>query len=121
MGELETRTLRVLSGREEYPLPPNSDIGKIARTYHAWRGEPDVGDYEDAPGFCKAATLEEIKKHAYILTPGRYVGAAEAEDDGEPFTEKMQRLATELRECFSKSEDLGARIKANLEELGYGG
>jgi type I restriction enzyme M protein len=121
MGELETRTLRVLSGREEYPLPPESDIGKIAKTYHAWRGEPDAGDYEDTPGFCKSATLDDIKKHGCVLTPGRYVGAAELEDDGEPFPEKMQRLGAELQECFAESDQLQARIKTNLEALGYGG
>ncbi len=81
MGTLETRTLRVLSGRDEVPLQPDSDIGKIARTYHAWRGETDAGDYEDIPGFCKSVDLDEIEKHGYVLTPGRYVGAAEVEDD----------------------------------------
>lgn len=121
MGKLETRTLRVLSGREEYPLPPDSDIGKIARTYHAWRGEPDAGQYADIPGFCKSATLEEIRKHVCVLTPGRYVGHADVQDDGEPFPDKMKRLADELSECFAESEGLQARIKANLEGLGYGG
>jgi len=120
IGEMETRTLRVLSGREEYPLPPNSDIGRIARAYHAWRGETDAGEYEDVPGFCKSATLDDIKKHGYVLTPGRYVGAAEVEDDGEPFEEKMQRLTAELQECFAESDQLEARIKKNLEGLGYG-
>jgi type I restriction enzyme M protein len=121
MGEMDTRTLRVLSGREEYPLPPESDIGQIARTYHAWRGEPDAGDYENVPGFCKSAMLDEIKKHGYVLTPGRYVGAAEVEDDGEPFEAKMERLTEELQECFAESHGLETRIKANLEALGYGG
>ena len=120
MGEMETRTLRVLSGREEYPLPPDSDIGSIARVYHAWRGETDAGEYEDIPGFCKSAKLDDIKKHGYVLTPGRYVGAAEVEDDGEPFEEKMQRLTAELQECFAESDQLEARIKTNLEGLGYG-
>jgi len=121
IGELETRTLRVLSGREEYPLPPDSDIGEIVRTYHAWRGEPDVGDYADVAGFCKAATLDDIKRHAYVLTPGRYVGAAEVEDDGEPFEEKMTRLTAELQGCFAEGEELQHRIKTNLEGLGYDG
>lgn len=120
MGKLETRTLRVLSGREEYPLPPESDIGKIARTYHAWRGEPDAGDYEDIPGFCRSAALDDIMKHGYVLTPGWYVGTAEIEDDGEPFQDKMQRLIAELHECFAESDQIEARIKENLEALGYG-
>jgi type I restriction enzyme M protein len=121
MGTMETRTLRVLSGRDEHPLPPDSDIGVIARTYHAWRGEPNAGDYEDVPGFCKSATIEDIKKHGYVLTPGRYVGAAEMEDDGEPFEEKMQRLTAELQECFAEGDRLQARINLNLEGLGYEG
>ena len=120
MGQMETRTLRVFSGREESPLPPESDIGRIACTYHAWRGETDAGEYEDVPGFCKSATLDEIKKHGYVLTPGRYVGAAEVEDDGEPFDEKMQRLTAELQECFAESDQLESRIKANLRGVGYG-
>lgn len=119
IGEMETRTLRVFSGREEYPLPPDSDIGKIARTYHAWRGEANAGDYEDIPGFCKSSTIKEIEKHSYILTPGRYVGAADVEDDGELFEDKMQRLTAELLECFAESDQFGAQIKANLEKLDY--
>ena len=121
VGTLETRTLRVLTGREEHPLPPESDIGKIAGTYHAWRGEAGAGKYEDVPGFCKSATLEEIKKHGHVLTPGRYVGAAEIEDDGEPFDEKMERLTAELHEQFAESGRLESRIKANLKGLGYDG
>ena len=120
MGTLETRTLRVLTGREQYPLPPDSDIGRIAGTYHAWRGEADAGQYEDIPGFCKSATLDEIKKHGHVLTPGRYVGAAEVEDDGEPFAEKMERLTGELAEQFAESDRLEERIKVNLKGLGYG-
>jgi len=119
MGEMETRSLRVLTGRDVYPLPDDSDIGRIARTYHAWRGEADAGDYEDIPGFCKSATLEDIEKHGYVLTPGRYVGAAEVEDDGEPFVEKMQRLTAELQGCFTEGEQLETQIKANLKGLGY--
>ena len=65
------------------------DIAEIARTYHAWRGEAKDGDYEDVPGFCKATTLDDIKGNDYVLTPGRYVGAVELEDDGELFEEKM--------------------------------
>ena len=75
-----------------------SDIGDIVRSYHAWRGEADASDYKDVSGFCKSATLEDIRKHGYVLTPGRYVGTAELEDDGEPFEEKMTRLTAELYE-----------------------
>ncbi|WP_423822063.1 class I SAM-dependent DNA methyltransferase [Salinisphaera sp. SPP-AMP-43] len=121
MGTLQTRVLRVLSGADAEGDPPaDSDIGRIVRAYHAWRGEEAAGDYEDVSGFCKAATLEEIEKHGHVLTPGRYVGAAAVEDDGEPFEHKMQRLTADLQAQFAESEALEARIKANLEELGYG-
>ncbi len=121
MGTLQTRVLRVLSGCDAKDAPPaDSDVGKIAGTYHAWRGEEGAGEYEDVPGFCKSATLEEIQKHGHVLTPGRYVGAAEVEDDGEPFAEKMQRLTAELAEQFVESDRLEKRIKTNLEGLGYG-
>lgn len=122
MGTLQTRTLRVLSGADaEGDPPPESDIGRIVRIYHAWRGEEGAGEYEDEPGFCKSATLEEIEKHGHVLTPGRYVGAVAAEDDGEPFEEKIQRLTVELYAQFAESDALQVRIKANLEGLGYGG
>ena len=120
LGQMETRTLRVLSGINGFPAPPESDIGRIVSTYHAWRGETDVREYEDVPGFCKAAMLDDIKKHGYVLTPGRYVGAAAIEDDGEPFDKKMQRLTAELQEQFAESDQLEAQIKANLEGLDYG-
>ena len=119
-GEMETRTLRVLSGVNGFPAPPDSDIGRIVRNYLAWRGEADAGDYEDIPGFCKSATLDDIKKHGYVLTPGRYVGAADIEEDGEPFDEKMQRLTAELHEQFAEADQLEAQIKSNLKALRYG-
>ena len=121
MGTMETRVLRVLSGVNGFPAAPDSDIGRIVGAYHAWRGEQDAGEYEDIPGFCKSATLEDIRKHGHVLTPGRYVGAAAVEDDGEPFEEKMQRLTVELQEQFAESDGLEARIKTHLRELGYGG
>ena len=96
------------------------DIGEIARTYHAWRGEEKDGDYEDVPGFCKATTLDDIKANDYVLTPGRYVGAAELEDDGVLFEEKMQALTQTLFEQMAEAEKLDALIKSNLEGLGYG-
>ena len=96
------------------------DIAEIARTYHAWRGEAKDGDYEDVPGFCKATTLDDIKANDYVLTPGRYVGAAELEDDGELFEERMQALTQVLFEQMADAEKLDALIKSNLEGLGYG-
>jgi len=89
LGPLVDRTHRELT---------DEDIERIASTYHAWRGEQDAGEYEDVPGFCKSATLEQVRKHGHVLTPGRYVGAEAQEDDGEPFEEKMTRLVAQLRE-----------------------
>ncbi|MEC9491690.1 class I SAM-dependent DNA methyltransferase [Flexistipes sp.] len=111
MGSLIDRVHRELSDEE---------ILKIAETYHAWRGEEGSGEYEDIPGFCKSVSMEEIRKHDYVLTPGRYVGAPEVEDDGEPFDEKMKRLSTQLYEQFAESEKLEKTIRENLELLGYG-
>src|SRR5205823_3561866 len=68
----------------------DEEIARIARICHAWGGEPDAGAYEDLPGFCKSAALEEIPMHGYVLTPGHYVGAEAQEDDGEPFEEQMK-------------------------------
>jgi type I restriction enzyme M protein len=87
LGRMVSRVHRELTDEE---------IARIAQTYHAWRGNA-VGahrdaPYRDIPGFCRSATLDEIRKHGYVLTPGRYVGAAEQEDDGEPFEEKIRRL-----------------------------
>jgi len=94
----------------------NDDIAKVADTFHAWQqGE----GYEDIAGFCKTVNLDDIKKHDFVLTPGRYVGAKEQEDDGEPFNEKMARLTAQLSEQFAESERLEAEIKRNLGGLGY--
>jgi type I restriction enzyme M protein len=97
------------------------DVARIADTYHAWRGENDAGEYADVPGFCRSATLEEMRKHGHVLTPGRYAGTEAQEDDGEPFEEKMKRLAATLRERHAEAAKLDAAIAANLRELGYGG
>ena len=92
------------------------DIDKITGTFHAWR----KGDeYENEAGFCKSATIEEIAKHDHVLTPGRYVGPAAEEDDGEPFAEKMGRLTSQLSEQFAKSAKLEEQIRQNLTGLGY--
>lgn len=112
LGQLVDRTRRELT---------DADIQKIADTYHAWRGEREAGKYADIPGFCKSATLEEIRKHGHVLTPGRYVGAEVAEDDGEAFASKMQRLSAQWREQQQEAARLDAAIEANLRELGYGG
>ena len=93
------------------------DIQKIADTFHAWQhGE----GYKDVPGFCYSASLEDIRKHEHVLTPGRYVGAEEQEEDGEAFAEKMARLTAQLAEQFAESAKLEDEIKKNLAGLGYG-
>ena len=92
------------------------DVERIAGTYHAWR---DGDGYEDVPGFCKTATLEEMRKHGHVLTPGRYVGAAPQEDDGEPFQEKMSRLTAQWREQQAEALRLDAEIEANIARLGF--
>lgn len=96
------------------------DIGEIARTYHAWRGKEKDGDYEDQPGFCKSATLEEIKDNDFVLTPERYEGAAPIEDNGIPFEEKMAELPQTLYGQMREAEKLDGVIRRNLEMLGYG-
>ena len=112
LGHMVDRTHRDLSAE---------DIARIAATYHAWRGDTEAGDYTDVPGFCKSAALEEIGKHGHVLTPGRYVGAEPQADDGEPFQEKMARLAAQWREQQGEGRRLDAAIGKNLERLGFGG
>ncbi|MDC6726362.1 N-6 DNA methylase, partial [Leclercia adecarboxylata] len=116
---IDARKLGVLVDRTRRELT-DEDIQKIAGTYHAWRGEAGAGSYAAVPGFCKSATLDEIRKHGHVLTPGRYVGAAEQEEDGEPCEEKMARLAALWREQRVEAAKLDEAIEANLAELGYG-
>ena len=93
------------------------DIARISRTYHAWRGEPDGDTYVDEPGFCKAATLEEVREHGHVLTPGRYVGAAKVAADDVPFEERFVELKDTLAEQFAEARDLSALIQEKLEEF----
>ena len=96
------------------------DIRKIADTYHAWRGDKDTRrKYEDVPGFCKSTSLDDIRAHGHVLTPGRYVGATEVEEGGEPFEAKMKRLTAQLAEQFKESARLEKEIRKNLKGLGY--
>ena len=114
---IDARKLGVLVDRTRRELT-DEEIQKIANTYHAWRGEQKAGEYADVAGFCKSASMEEIRKHGHVLTPGRYVGAAEQEDDGEPFEEKMLRLSALWREQRAAAAKLDEAIEANLKELG---
>lgn len=111
MGQMVDRVHRELT---------DEDIRKIADTYRAWRGDKGLNKkYKDVLGFAKSASVEDIRAHGYVLTPGRYVGALPQKDDGEPFDEKMKRLSIELAGQFKKSRELEAEIKKNLKGIGY--
>lgn len=97
----------------------DADIAKIANTYHRWRAEKGLGKYKDAAGFCKRAKTEDVAKNQYVLTPGRYVGSEQKDDHGEPFEERMPRLAARLREHFAAGAGLDRTIQENLAALGY--
>jgi type I restriction enzyme M protein len=122
---INARKLGTLIDRVHRELTED-EIQTIARTYHAWRADnPNPKptrkiEYQDVAGFCKSATTDEIAQHGHVLTPGRYVGAEEVEEDDEPFAEKMQRLTATLNEQFAKSRKLEKAISSNLEGLGYG-
>jgi len=107
VGEMMDRTRRALTAE---------DVERIAHVYHAWRAADEC---EDQPGFCAAAVLEDIKGHNYILTPGRYVGFAELDEDEEPFEEKMKRLRTELEKQFVQALELQQVIREKVQGLGY--
>lgn len=111
---IDGRNLGKMVSRKNRELEP-ADIEKITTAYYQFKQQS--GDYQDAAGFCKVADLEEIKQHDFVLTPGRYVGVEEVEDDGEPFEEKMERLTAELYEQFDKSRELEEKIKDNLEKI----
>jgi len=114
---IDARKMGVMVDRRHRELT-DEEIKKIADTYHAWRGENNL-EYKDIPGFCKSATSEEVKKHDYILTPGRYVGFEEQEEDEEAFEEKMKKLTSELAKQMEESKKLDDEIKRNLEMLGW--
>ena len=108
MGFMETRKHRELKDEE---------IEKIFKIYHAWKMSQN---YQDIEGFAKSTSIEEIKTHDYVLTPGRYVGLEDEIDDGIPFEEKMGKLTAELSKSFEESKTLEEKIKKNLKGLGYG-
>ncbi|HIH32543.1 TPA: SAM-dependent DNA methyltransferase [Candidatus Woesearchaeota archaeon] len=114
---IDARNMGLMTDRRHRELV-DADISKISSVYHAWRGEG--GKYSDVAGFCKSVKLDEIKKHEFILTPGRYVGSETVEEDPEVFDEKMKRLTAELSSQFVKSHELEEEIKKNLKGIGYG-
>lgn len=111
---IDGRNLGKMINRRNRELTED-DIAQVAKTYHNFKAQN--GEYQDIAGFAKVATLEEIKEHDYVLTPGRYVGSEEVEEDDEAFAEKMERLTIELNGQFAKSHELEAKIKANLEKI----
>ena len=108
LGRMVDRTHRELT---------DDDVARIAGAYHAWRDSADA--YEDLPGFCKSAALDEVRRHGHVLTPGRYVGAEPQPDDGEPFEAKMKRLVAELQAQQAEGARLDAAIAENLHALGF--
>ena len=113
---IDARKLGTMVNRRNKELS-DDDIKLIARTYHNWRGKD--GKYEDRAGFCKAATIEEVKSNNYVLMPGRYVGTEEEIDDGIPFDEKMNALTAKLAAQFTKGNELEKTIRENLKRIGY--
>ena len=95
----------------------DTEIDKIADTYHRWRAKAPDQPYKDEPGFCASADLDAIRKHDYVLTPGRYVGAADEEDDGVPFEEKFLSLARRLETEFTQSIALQQAVRAALAQV----
>ncbi len=96
------------------------DINKISETYHNWRkSDSATGEYEDILGYSKSADLEEIEKNDFVLTPGRYVGIPEEEDDGIPFKDKMKDLTKKLSEQMEKEKKMNSEIKIQLEKIGF--
>ncbi|MHB1615252.1 MAG: class I SAM-dependent DNA methyltransferase [Actinomycetes bacterium] len=113
---IDARKLGTMVDRTHRELT-DTDIARIATTYHTWRGEPDAGAYEDVPGFCASAKVEQIAEHRFVLTPGRYVGSEAAEEDDEPIGDKIARLKRELYEAFEESDRLQERVREALERI----
>jgi len=113
---IDARKLGVMVDRTHRELTKD-EIGRIASTYHAWRGELDAGSYEDIAGFCASDTVDQIAEHRFVLTPGRYVGTEEAEDDGEPVAEKVERLKRKVFEAFEENNQLQSRVQEALHRL----
>jgi len=115
---IDAREIYEPISRRQYTFT-DEQIKRIAETVRAWRGQKEYGKYKDILGFCKAATLEEIRKNGYVLTPGRYVGVKEEEDDGVPFREKMKKLTGELKQYFGESKKLEKEIEGNIKKINH--
>jgi type I restriction enzyme M protein len=113
---IDARKLGVLIDRVHRDLM-GEEISRIAEIYHAWRGEKGAGKYEDVAGFCKSASVDDFKQHTYVLTPGRYVGAEDLEDESEPFEQKIKRLAATLEDQFAASHKLEQIIRTSMRGI----
>ncbi len=119
---IDARKLAILiPGSRKQKEFSDAEIQKIAQTYHDWRGTQwGEGNYEDVPGFCKTVSFPEIEQHGFALTPGRYVGATDVEDDDEIFEERMAKLTSELSTLFNRGTELEAEVRTQLGRIGYG-
>jgi len=115
---IDARKMGVLVDRVRRELT-DEDVERIANTYHAWRGEAGCGEYTDVAGFCRSVPLAEVAKHGHVLTPGRFVGTEDEEDDDEAFEEKMQSLTEKLAEQMAQGSELDALIRMKLKRVGY--
>jgi type I restriction enzyme M protein len=124
---IDARKLGFMKSRVNRELS-EEDVQKIAQTVHLWREDKDRAEvsegteapvYADIPGFCKSATLEEIQSHGYVLSPGRYTGSEDIEDDDESFKERLDELVGELKGFFSRSDELRIEVKNGMKGLGY--
>jgi type I restriction enzyme M protein len=113
---IDARKLGVMVDRKHRELT-DDDISRVATVYHAWRREPGTHGYADTPGFCSATTLTQIAENRFVLTPGRYVGTAETEEEDEPLNEKIARLTGELYTAFEQSDELQSRVRVALERI----
>ena len=121
---IDARKLGFMADRTHRDLDPANDIRYIVDAYHSWRGEEVEHEafkngYQDIAGFCKSTKIDEVKEHGYVLTPGRYVGAEEIEDDGIPFEDKMKIFTNQMVEQMAKSGDLDSEIRKQLARVGY--
>jgi type I restriction enzyme M protein len=118
---IDARKLGRLTGRVHRELT-EEDASQIVGTYHARRGDPGAEQlYADAPGFCKSTSVVEIGQNGFVLTPGRYVGTEDIDEEVEPFEERLNRLVTTLDKQFIEGDRLGGVIRSKLRGLGYGG
>ena len=115
---IDAHRMGIMRDRKHRELTAN-EITRITTTYHAWRGETDAGEYTDVLGFCHSSSLQEIRKHDYVITPSRYVGTEPSKEDTEPFEAKMTRLVNRWLHLQIKSQELNENITNNLKDINF--